>query len=196
MFPCIVGWVFIIGFALLGAHRLPRSGSRFIKGLPCWIGTLAWTVVLVFCMAFQPMRARKNPARPTAPFVEEDYGYKNLPVVFENSWFYLQRAWYRNGREHVILIDHDAAEADPGWYTKNIERELKAFSPRYNDMMVLYYDELPNWPDGFLAVDDDFTKTFEWIFAHRPELKTQLLGKRMSDPPIFGEQRIYLVQKR
>jgi len=142
------------------------------------------------------MRARKLPSRPAAPFVDEDFGYKDLPIVFENSWYYLQRAWYGRGREYVMLIDHDAAEADPGWFTKNMEREFKAFSPRYDKLVVLDFEHLPDWPNGFLAVDDDFTKTFEWVFAHRPELKVQLLGNRMSDPPLFGEQRIYLVRRR
>jgi len=119
-----------------------------------------------------------------------------LPMVFENSWFYLQHAWYGHGREYVLLIDHDAAEADPGWYTKNIERELRWFSPHYGNLRILYYQNLPDWPDGFLAVDDDQTKTFEWVFSHRPELKTRLLGTRKADPPYFGEERIYLVQRR
>jgi hypothetical protein len=127
--------------------------------------------------------------------VDEDFGHKNLPIVFENSWYYLQRAWYGSGREYVMLIDHDAAEASPGWYTKNMEREFRAFSPGYDKLVVRYYDNLPDWPDGFLAVDDDYTKTFDWVFANHPELKKQLLGTRKWDPEAFGEQRIYLVRK-
>jgi len=196
MFPCLAAWVFIIGLALLGAHRLPQSGANLRIALPAWLGCVPWCAVLVLCILFQPMRARKLPSRPAAPFVDEDFGYKDLPIVFENSWYYLQRAWYGRGREYVMLIDHDAAEADPGWFTKNMEREFKAFSPRYDKLVVLDFEHLPDWPNGFLAVDDDFTKTFEWVFAHRPELKVQLLGKRMSDPPLFGEQRIYLVRRR
>ena len=161
-----------------------------------YLWTLAWFGALAVCILFQPMRALKSPGRPPAPFVEDDYGYKDLPIVFENSWFYLQRAWYGRDREYALLIDYDAAETDPGWYTKNMEREWKAFRPNYPRARILYFNELPDWPQGFLAVDDDTTKTFEWIFSHRPELKIQLLGTRKSDPEDFGQQRVYLIQKR
>jgi len=196
MFPCTSAWVLFIGFTLLAVHRLPRPGEGLRRGLPSWVATWVWIGVLAFCIFFQPVRAWKNPPRPAGAFVDVDFGHKNLPIVFENSWFYLQHAWYGHGQEYVLLIDHDAAEADPGWYTKNIERELRWFSPRYNNLRILYYKDLPDWPDGFLALDDDQTKTFEWIFSHRPELKTQLLGAQKADPPYFGEQRTYLVQRR
>jgi hypothetical protein len=194
-FPIIVGWVSIIALVLLAVHRLPRVAAAQSPGISPWFYSLAWFGILAFCILFQPMRARKTPAPPAAPFTDDDYGYKNLPIVFENSWYYLQRAFYGHGRQYAMVIDHDAAEADPGWFTKNMEREFSAFYPHYHRTRILRYDDLPDWPDGFLAVDDDYTKTFEWIFAHRPELKTTLLGTRKCDPEIFGQQRVWLVQK-
>jgi len=195
-FPIIAAWVVIVAMFLLALHRLPRPAARFTTIIKPWHCDLAWALALAFCVIFQPMRARKNPSRPAAPFTDADFGYKNLPMVFENSWPYLQRAWYGSGREYAMVIDHDAAEADRGYYTKLMDRELRAFAPRYGKLVILPYDKLPDWPDGFLAVDDDYTKTFEWLFAHRPELKVQLLGTRTSSPAIFGQERIYLVRKQ
>jgi hypothetical protein len=195
IFPCIAAWVFIVALVLMGMHRFPRATIVLRPALRPWLGALVWCCILLFCLIFQPMRAFKNPGRASSYFVDEDFGYPDLPIVFENSWYYLQRVWYGRGREYVMLIDHDAAEADPGWYTKNMEREFRHFSPRYGKAVFLRPEQLPEWPNGFLAVDDDYTKTFEWVFARHPEWKTKLLGKKKSDSPIFGEQRVYLVKK-
>jgi hypothetical protein len=196
VFPCTAAWVFITALALIALHRLPAEASGRRWGIPSWCCDLVLIGVVGFCLGFQDLRAYKNAERAPMPYVDDDYGYKDLPMVFENSWPFVHRAVYSNGqRQYVMVIDHDAAEADPGWYTKNMEREFKNFAPRYGKAVVSYYDNLPNWPDGFLAVDDDYTKTWEWIFAHHPELKPQLLGTRMSDPDVFGQQRTYLVRK-
>lgn len=55
-----------------------------------------------------------------------------------------------------------------------------------------HYDELP---ERFLAYDDDFTKTFEWIFAHHSDLQKEVLATRKAELEIHGEERIYLVRK-
>jgi hypothetical protein len=193
-FPCIAAWVFMIALVLLAVHRLPGAGAALKGKVPPQLGTLAWLVVLAFCIVFQPMRAHKCPSLPATPFVDADFGYTNLPIVFENNWPFFERVFYGHGRQYVLVVDHEAAEADPGWYTKSMERGFKIYD-HYNKAVVSYYDELPDWPDGFLAVDDDYTKTFEWLFAHRPELKVRLLGTRKAAQAVFGEERIYLVQK-
>jgi hypothetical protein len=193
-FPIVAGWTIIIGFILSGAHRLSSAGNVLVR-VPPFFWKLGWVGALAVCTLFQPLRARKSPPLPAAPFTDEDFGHPNLPIVFENSYFYLQRAWYGREREYVMLIDQDAAEADPGWYTKNMAREFKPFSPRYGKLMVLDWDHLPDWPQGFIAVDDDYTKTFEWLFAHAPGVKKELLGTVQWEPTIFGQQRIYWVHK-
>ena len=114
-FPCLSAWVLIIALILFAAHRLPRPGAAPRPSLPPRLGAWVWLGALAVGLLFQPVRAFKSPARPPAPFVDDDYGYKDLPIVFENAWYYQQRAWYGRGREYALLIDHDAAEADPGW---------------------------------------------------------------------------------
>ena len=102
---------------------------------------------------------------------------------------FLPRAVYGQGRAYALLIDHDAAEADPGYFTKVMERWFKCWRPYYQRAGICYFDELPAWPDGFLAVDSNLGKTFDWIFQHKPELKTRLLGT------LDTGQRIFLVQR-
>ena len=80
---------------------------------------------------------------------------------------------YGQGREYLLLIDRDAGEADPGSYTKCMYRFFQSWYPRYHTASVALVADLP---ETFLAVDDDYTKTFEWVFAHHPELTKQLLG--------------------
>jgi hypothetical protein len=193
MFPCTAAWVLVLALMMVAVFRLPALNSPFEFRVSPRLWDLAWIGVLIFCVGFQPMRARKNPARATVPFVDDDFGYKDLPMVFENSWYFVQRAHYGQGREYVLLIDREAAEADPGWYTKATQRLFQGWHPHYHKANIAYYDELPG---SFLAVDDDYTKTFEWVFAHHPGLTRQLLGTHKATHDLHGEERIYLVQKK
>jgi hypothetical protein len=195
VFASTAAWLLIVALVLLAVHRLPRPrpGSRLAFSPRLW--TVASFFVLAFCLLFQPVRARKNPPRPVAPFEDAALGaaYDRLPLVFENSWYFLPRVFYGQGREYLLLIDHEAAQADPGWYTRCNERFYQAWYPRYHNAHIAFSKDLP---DSFLAVDDDYTRTFEWIFAHHPEFKPRLLATVKADVPLFGEQRIYLVEKR
>jgi len=138
------------------------------------------------------MRAWKNAPRPAQAFVDATYGQENLPIVFENSWPYLPRAFYGRGRDYMLFTDANASQADPNWYTGFIERYFKSYYPRYQRIHVAHYEDLP---DSFLAVDDDVTQTFEWLFHHKSEFKTRLLGRRKAENGYFGEERVYLVEK-
>ena len=86
--------------------------------------------MLICCAGFQPLRARKNADRAPTPFVDLDFGHKELPIVFENSYYFVQRAFYGQGREYLLLIDRDAGEADPGSYTKCMYRFFQNWYPR------------------------------------------------------------------
>lgn len=92
-----------------------------------------------------------------------------------------------------MLIDRDAGEADPGSYTKCMYRFFQSLYPRHHTASVVLVADLP---ETFLAVDDDYTKTFEWVFAHHPELTKQLLGTHTATHNLHGEERIYLAQKQ
>lgn len=65
---------------------------------------LAWVGVLIFCAGFQPLRVRKNADRVPTPFVNQDFGHKELPFVFENSYYFVQRAFYGQG-PGIPLVD-------------------------------------------------------------------------------------------
>ena len=65
---------------------------------------LAWVGVLIFCAGFQPLRARKNADRAPTPFVDQDFGHKELPIVFENSYYFVQSAFYGQG-PGIPLVD-------------------------------------------------------------------------------------------
>lgn len=190
MFPCIAAWVLMLALMMVAIFRLPALNSPFKFRVSPRLWDLVWIGVLIFCVGFQPLRAKKNPARAATPFVDDDFGYQNLPMVFENSWYFVQRAHYGQGREYVLLIDRAAAEADSGWYTKCTQRFFQGWYPQYHKANISYVAELP---EDFLAVDDDYTKTFEWVFTHHPELTRQLLGARKAEVELHGEERIYLV---
>lgn len=192
VFPTTVAWVLIVALVLLAVCRLPRVDPPLQWALSPRSWNLAWFAVLAFCLFFQPLRAWKEPARPAAPFSDTDFGYKDLPILFENSWPYFVRAVYGRGRQYMLLIDHEAAQADPGWYTKFIESCFEHYYPSYPRMRVLHYSDLP---DTFLAVDDDLTQTFDWFFKHHPEWTRQLLGSEKAEPDACGQQHIYLVQR-
>ena len=192
MFPCIVAWVLILALVLVAMFRLPPAGTPFKFRVTPRLWDLAWLGMLIFCVGFQPMRAKKNPARAATPFVDDDFGYKNLPIVFENSWYFVQRAFYGQGREYVFLIDREAAEADPDWYTKSMYRFFLGWYPRYHNASIALVKDLPQ---TFIAVDDDYTKTFEWVFEHHPNLAKRLIGTRKPTQDLHGEERIYLVER-
>jgi hypothetical protein len=182
----------MVALVLIAVYRLRLTGGQIRNKIAPQFSDLAWCGVLLLCLIFQPMRARKNPARPAGAFTDEDYGYKNLPMVFEGSWGYVHRVFYGQGRRYILLIDHNAAEASTGWYTKCMERFFSAWYPRYEKGEVARCEDLP---DEFLAVDDDLGQTFEWVFQHRPEFKTRLLGTKEGDPKEIGQLRTYLVQR-
>ena len=189
-FPCIAAWVLVAAFILVAVFRLPAVSTLSRFRCPAWCWMLVWVGVLVFCLGYQPARARKNPPRAAVPFVDEDFGHPNLPVVFENSWYFVQRVFYGQGREYVLLIDREAAEADPGWYTRCTQRFFEAWYPRCHKANISHVADLP---EDFLAVDDDYTKTFEGVFTRHPELTKQLLGSRKDGVELHGETRTYLV---
>lgn len=190
IFPCIGAWAIFWAAILSGIFRLSPAKPVFKFKVPPILWTFAWVVVLMFCVGFQPLRSYKNPPRAAAPFVDLDYGHKDLPIVFENSWYSIQRAFYGKGREYALLIDEAAGNADPSWYTKGMYRFFRGWYPRYHDTRIMRVDDLPA---EFIAVDDDYTKTFEWVFEHNPGLTRELLGKHQADNEIHGEERIWLV---
>ncbi len=199
VFPSIAGWVLVTTMVLLAVFRLPRGNLQLRWAISPRIWSIAWFGVLVFCLLFQPMRAWKNAARAPTPFIDADYGYEKVPIVFENSWPYMKRAVYGRGREYLLYTDSNASKADPNWYTGFVEQYFKSYYPRFPQspsslpgVHVAHYEDLPQ---TFLAVDDDMTKTFEWLFKNKPDLKVRLLGSKKADPEYFGEERVYLVQK-
>jgi len=192
VFPSIAGYVIITALILLALLRLPRGNPQFKWTISPAVWTTTWFAVLAFGLLFQPMRAWKNPSLPVQPFVDAEFGDRHLPMVFENSFPYIKRAFYGRDREYMLLTDPEASKADPNWYTGFIMRYFDHYYPRYQRMHILHYDDLP---DTFLAVDDDMTKTFEWLFEHRPDLKTRLLGTRKSELEYFGMERVFLVQR-
>ena len=192
IFPCTTAWVLMVSLVLITMYRLRSTGHVFHGKVSPHLSNLTWGAVLLFCLVFQPMRAWKNPARPASAFTDDDYGYKDLPMVFEGSWGYVHRVVYGEGRRYLLLIDHEAAEASPGWYTKCMDRFFQAWYPRFQKAEVARCDDLP---DEFLAVDDDTGKTFEWVFQHRAEFKTKLLGTKEASPKELGAERTYLVQR-
>ncbi len=191
VFPSVAGYVIIIALVLVALLRLPRGNFELKRTISPLIWNAAWLAVLGFALLFQPMRAWKNAPRPAKPFVDADYGYANLPMVFENSWPYMVRALYGRGREYMLFTDSEASKSAGHPYTGFIERYFQSYYPRYDRIQIAHYRDLPQ---SFLAVDDDFTKTFEWLFQ-KPEIKVRLLGTRKSEPEYFGEERVYLVEK-
>ena len=184
--------VVLVALLLAALHRVPRTNPPLAVAVPPQAWSFAWLAVVAFCTFFQPLRAWKNSPAAPAAFVDEDFGYKNLPIVFEDMYYYLPRAVYGQGRQYLMVTDEDAAKADPGWYTKCMDRYFRAYYPCYGKVHVVHSTDLPN---EFLAVDNDYAKTFEWIFQHRPDFQIRLLGTRKLDIEEQGEQRIFLVRK-
>jgi hypothetical protein len=192
VFPSIAGYVVLTALILVALLRLPRGSFQFKWTIPPAVWTAAWLAILAFGLFFQPMRAWKNPSRPAQPFIDAEFGDPNLPMVFENSFPYIKRAWYGRNREYMLFTDPEASKADPNWYTGFIMRYFDHYYPRYQRFQIVHYDDLP---ETFLAIDDDMTRTFEWLFEHKPALKTQLLGTRKSELEYFGNERVFLVQR-
>jgi hypothetical protein len=162
MFPCTAAWVLMLGLLLVAVFRLPPASNPFRIRVSPQLWTVAWLGVLALCVTFQPMRAQKNSGRAATAFVDDDFGHKDLPIVFENSWYFVQRAFYGQGREYALLIDREAADADPGWYTRCYQRFYECWYPKYHKANIRHVVDLPA---EFLAVDDDYTTTFEWVFS-------------------------------
>lgn len=192
IFPCTAAWVLMVTLLLIAVYRLRNAGQIFKAKFPPLAANLGWCAVLLFCLVFQPLRAKKNPARPADAFIDDDYGYKNVPMVFEGSWGFVHRVVYGEGRRYLLLIDHEAAEASTGWYTKCMERFFQAWYPKFQKAEVAHCQDLP---DEFLAVDDDTAQTFEWVFPHHPEFEAKLLGTKVADPKELGQQRTWLVKR-
>ena len=185
--PCVIALSCLVGVVVWWIERLPRAARA---RLPAWLEKMTWTGITVFCLVFQSLRALRDGPRPARAFNDLDFGHPQLPMVFEDSMGYLIRAYYGRGREYAMIIDRDAAEADPGYFTKLEERYFSKFRPHYADKLrILSFNELPEWPEGFLAVKTSPAKTWEWIFAHHPELKVKLIGNWP------GGQRVYLVRR-
>jgi hypothetical protein len=184
--PCVIALTFLLAVMVWLIERLPGDiNSR----LPTWLQKLTWCAITIGCLLFQPLRALQD-ARQLAPFVNLDFGHPNLPMVFEDSMDYLPRAHYGRGREYVMLIGREAAEADSGYFTKLEERLFSKFRPHYADKIrVLYFEELPAWPDGFLVVDVERAKTWDWVAEHKPGLKIELLGQWPEGQKVFLVRR-------
>lgn len=192
MFPTANAWVILLALLTAMLWRLPPANPPLKFRVTPALWSVAWLGVLAFGLAFKPALAASRPARPPAPFVDVDYGHPNLPLVFENSWYWVPRVFYGRDREYLLFIDRDAAEADPFWYTKAMQRFFQGWHPRYHRAKVAYYEELP---PAFIAFDDDYTKTFDWVFEHHPELTKELLGQRPAERALHGQERIWLVRK-
>ncbi|HEX5220576.1 MAG TPA: hypothetical protein VFZ59_13480 [Verrucomicrobiae bacterium] len=186
--PCLVALTVLVALGAWLVKRLPGSD---LARLPVWARHIAWGGAILLCLLFQPLRALSDSPRPDHAFEDFDFGHPNLPIVFEDSMDYLVRAYYGQGREYALIIDRDAAEADPGYFTKLTERYFSKYRPYYRDeVTILYADDLPTWPKGFLAIDCVRAKTWEWLFAHQPGWKVEWLGTWPT------EQKVYLVQRQ
>jgi hypothetical protein len=186
-----VALTFLLAIFTRALFQLARDANLSNRRVPSWFDGLVFVGVLAFCVGFQPLRAVQDEPRSSAAFIDQDFGHPKLPMVFEDSMDYLTRAHYGHEREYVMLIDRDAAaQPDSGYFTKLEERYFSKFRAHYADKLrVLYYDELPAWPDGFLIVDVDRAKTWDWIAEHNPGLKVELLGRWPDGQKVFLVRR-------
>jgi hypothetical protein len=192
VFPCTTALVVLAALMLTALHSIPKVQPPLRLAVSARTWSIASFFVLAFCLLFQPVRAWKNAPRSDTPFADSDFGYKNLPIVFEDMYYYLPRAVYGSGRQYLMVTDEEAAKADPGWFTKCMDRYFRAYYPSYGKVHVVHSADLPN---EFLAVDDDYAKTFEWIFQHRPDFQIRLLGTRKLDIEEQGQERVFLVRR-
>jgi hypothetical protein len=174
--PCVNAWVLISAVFVAALYQSPlRNGSTRLLVLPRWCHHVVFTFVLGFCIVWQPLRAWTEPPKGP-PFVDSDYGNSMLPIVFENPMDFLPRVYYGDKRRYVLLLHRGAAEASPNYYTKLVVNYLERWRPFFPEMKIIYYDELAAGPEGYLAVDGELAKTFEWIFENDPKIQRQLLG--------------------
>lgn len=187
--PCIDAWVLLLAAAALALHRLPRSPATDRLRLPRWVVDAAWAGALIFCIAWQPLRAWTEPPKPLLPFTDADHGHTTLPIVFEDPMDFFPRAVYGTGREYALLLDRDAAAASDGYYTKLNFNYFSRWKPYHPEIAIRFFDELPAWPDGFLAVDDPLSRTLDWIFQNKPGLKVERLGQWDAVRTVFRVRR-------
>ena len=188
--PCVNAWALIIAVfvAMLYQSPLRSGGPRFLV-LPRWCHHVVFTFVLGFCIIWQPLRAWTAPLKGP-PFVDSNYGKSTLPIVFENPMDFLPRVYYGDKRKYVLVLHREAAAASPGYYTKlnfNYFERWRSFFP---EIKIVFYDELRVAPEGYLAVDDELTKTFDWLFENEPGLEPQLLGEWEDG------NKVYIVRSR
>jgi hypothetical protein len=188
--PCVVAVAAMLGVGLWAIHKLPRPENLRSGRVPAWLPGLVAAGILVFCLAFQPLRAIQDPPKASAAFTDDDFGHPNIPIVCENSMDFLPRAYYGKGRDYILLIDHDAAEASDGYFTKQMERYYSRFRAHHPELKFRYANELPTGPEGFLVVDEPEATTFEWILKHRPGFTAEPLGTWPEG------QKIFLVHRR
>lgn len=174
--PCVVALALILAVSLWAAQQLPRPEFGLPGRVPGWLPGLMSTGIIVFCLTFQPWRAMKGPPRADRAFTDVDFGHANVPIVFEDSMDFLPRAYYGKGREYLLLIDHEAAEASDGYFTKQMERLFNPFRAHYPGFKVRHAAELPVGAEGFLVVNSPQATTFDWILTNRPGFTAERLG--------------------
>jgi hypothetical protein len=183
--PCVLAWVFLFAAVLAGGYKVTAAAAMVGPfALPAWCPRLAWVVVLGGCIIWQPLRAWTEPAKGQ-PFADSDYGYATLPIVFEDAMDLLPRAIYGKGRDYVLLLDREAAKADTNYYTKLTLNWFERWRTFYPNVRILYYDELSPGPEGYLAVDDELAKTFDWIFHNKTDLIVEELGPWESGNTVY-----------
>jgi len=187
--PCLIAWVILFAALLSAVFRFPSAGAPARFSLPPWCPRIVWLAVLGACIMWQPLRAWTEPPKGQ-PFHDYDYGHVSLPIVFEDPMDLLPRVIYGTGREYVLLLDREAAKADPNYYTKLTVNYFERWRSFYPNIRVLYYDELPAWPEGYLAVDGELAKTFDWLFKSKTDMKVELLGPSESGNNVYRVQTL------
>lgn len=187
--PCVVSLAAFVGVGLWAIRKLPHPEPPSPNRVPAWLPGLVAATILGFCLAFQPLRAMQDAAKPAAAFTDEDFGHPNLPIVCEDSMDFLPRAHYGKGREYILLIDHEAAEKSAGYFTKQMERYYSRFRAHHPEWKIRYANELPAGPEGFLLVDVAQATTFEWVLKNRPGFTAELLGTWPEGQKVFLVRR-------
>ena len=187
--PCVVAQALILAVVLGAARQLPRPHFVRPGRVPDWLPGLATAGIVGFCLIFQPLLAFKAAPLPAAAFTDQDFGHPNLPMVFEDSMDFLPRAYYGKGREYLLLIDHAAAEASAGYFTKQMERLFTPFRAHFPEFKVRYAEELPGGPEGFLLVHSPLAETFAWVLKNRPGFTAERLGVWSDGREVFLARR-------
>lgn len=187
--PCVVALALILAVGLAVTRYLPRPDFVQPGRVPGWLPGLMTVGILGFCLLFQPLRAVKDPPRPATAFTDLDFGHPNVPMVFEDSMDFLPRTYYGKGREYLLLIDHAAAEASPGYFTKQMDRLFDPFRAHFPEFKVRYATELPGGPEGFLVVHNPRADTFAWVLKNRPGFTAERLGAWPDGQEVFWARR-------